>query len=143
MEIKKATLDDAISIYRLELECFESPWSYENVQSELENPISSYYIALYGDVVIGYMGFQSIFSEAFITNVAIKKDFRSLGYGKKLMEYFIDVCKKENIARASLEVKTTNKPALSLYSKLGFEIEGKRNNYYGIGKDAYIMWKDI
>ena len=101
MEIKKATLDDAISIYRLELECFESPWSYENVQSELENPISSYYLALYGDVVIGYMGFQSIFSEAFITNVAIKKDFRSLGYGKRLMEYFIDVCKKENIARAS------------------------------------------
>ena len=43
---------------------------------------------------------------------------------------------------ATLEVRSSNEPALSLYRKFGFEFVGRRKRYYQeTGEDALILWR--
>ena len=136
MIIRMASVDDVLEIYNIELECFDRPWSVENITGEILNPISTYFVGELSGKVICYMGYQNILS-----NIAVRKNYRGLGYGKKMMEYFLEDCAKNKICATSLEVAVKNERALSLYTKMGFEVKGLRKNYYGMDKDAYIMWK--
>lgn len=141
MIIRRASVDDVLEIYNIELECFDRPWSVENITGEILNPISTYFVGELSGNVICYMGYQNILSEGYVTNIAVRKNYRGLGYGKKMMEYFIEDCVKNEICAASLEVAVKNERAIALYTKMGFEVKGLRKNYYGMDKDAYIMWK--
>lgn len=66
-----------------------------------------------------------------------------LGIGSRLMEAVVDLADNWlNIKRVELEVHTDNPPAIHLYKKYGFEIEGtKRFQTYGDGRwtDTYLM----
>ena len=42
----------------------------------------------------------------------------------------------------TLEVRTSNEPAIALYERFGFRSAGKRPRYYqDTGEDAVIMWR--
>lgn len=68
-------------------------------------------------------------------SLAVSKNYQGQGIGKKLLEYILNKTDK-NI---SLEVNTNNLIAISLYQKLGFEINKQINNYYENGDAAYKM----
>jgi putative acetyltransferase len=65
------------------------------------------------------------------------------GVGSALMKAAIDLADKWlNLTRLELTVYTDNEPALRLYKKLGFEIEGTHRKYAfrdGAYVDAYAM----
>jgi len=77
--------------------------------------------------------------------ISIKKDFRGLGLGEKLLKKAItDGAKKFNLRIITLEVLKINKIAINLYKKLGFEKVGVLKNgakYYDRYEDAVIMAK--
>lgn len=56
--------------------------------------------------------------------IAIKEQYCNLGIGRRMMETAIAWAKENNITRITLEVDTNNYRAISLYTKLGFEVEG-------------------
>lgn len=57
--------------------------------------------------------------------IVIKKEYWGLKLGRFLMEYLIDWAKLNNITRKiQLASNEENQKAISLYKKLGFEIEG-------------------
>lgn len=141
MIIRRASVDDVLEIFHIELECFDRPWSLESIRDEILYPGSTYFVGELSGKVISYMGYRNILSEGHVTNIAVRENYRGLGYGKKMMEYFIEDCVKNNITALTLEVAVKNERALSLYTKMGFEVKGLRKNYYGTDKDAYIMWK--
>lgn len=60
--------------------------------------------------------------------IAIKKEYWSIGIGRKLMENAIAWAKENGISRITLEVDTVNYRAIALYTKLGFEVEGTFRN---------------
>jgi ribosomal-protein-alanine N-acetyltransferase len=50
--------------------------------------------------------------------------------------------KQNGLSFISLEVRESNSPAISLYEKFGFLVEGKRKNFYSVPtEDALIMTK--
>ena len=53
-----------------------------------------------------------------------------MGYGKKMIEYIIDFCKKEDVKWIILEVREYNFPALELYMKYGFKKAARIEGYY-------------
>jgi RimJ/RimL family protein N-acetyltransferase len=73
------------------------------------------------------------------------KKFRGLGIGLAMMDYLIEWARKqEGLEKISLTVFSTNKPAINLYQKFGFKIEGISRKQYKIeGKyvDDIIMGK--
>lgn len=56
--------------------------------------------------------------------IALTQKYWGLGIGRKLIETCIDWAKRNSITRITLEVDTANYRAISLYTKLGFQVEG-------------------
>ena len=75
--------------------------------------------------------------------MAVRDDFQGQGVGTALMAAALDVADNWlNLQRLELEVYTDNEPALRLYKKFGFGIEGTLVRYaYRAGKfvDTYTM----
>lgn len=127
-------------VVKLEEECFSTPWSEKSLVEELQNENAHFLVAQKDKKIVGYIGIQSVASECYITNVCVSKDYRN----KKIATNLVDRAFRDAILRndefITLEVRKSNKEAISLYSKFGFKIEGERKDFYTSPKeDAHIM----
>lgn len=126
----------------LEAICFRDPWSEKSIASELTNPLSLWLVAMEGDKVVGYIGSQTVLDESDMMNVAVHPDYRRRGIAEALVLALADELITRNSHSLTLEVRTSNAPAIALYEKLGFEQIGLRKNYYRNPKeDAQILRK--
>ena len=91
---------------------------------------------------IGYVGLSVVFDEGYMGNLAVIEEYRRKGVGRMLMKELICECKKLSLAFATLEVRDSNTPAVSLYKSLGFDEVGRRKNYYKEPlEDAILLTK--
>lgn len=140
VKITVATTDDISAISNIEKSSFSTPWS-ENAIRESMDAGTTFYVARINDTVAGYMGISKIAGEGYVTNIAVLPEYRRLGIGKKILQYAIDNSKDE-LEFISLEVRSSNTAAISLYEKLGFESVGIRKRFYiNPTEDAIIMTK--
>ncbi|MFB2839142.1 ribosomal protein S18-alanine N-acetyltransferase [Floridanema evergladense] len=88
------------------------------------------------------MGCQwAILDEAHITIVAVSPDYQHQGLGQAMLLALLSRARQRGIERATLEVKASNQPAISLYQKFGFKVAGTRRGYYqDTGEDALVLW---
>lgn len=131
---------DETKIAEIEKECFSCAWSEQAV---LDSANSDCIFVLFEQdgVIKGYAGLQIILDEGYITNVAVKKEFRKQGVARALMEELLKKLENE-LSFISLEVRASNTAAYNLYDSLGFLEEGRRKNFYEAPKeDALIMTK--
>ena len=140
VEIHKLNESFLNEINLIEQDSFKEPWSKEAYEKEISNPLANYRVITFEDKVVAYGGFWKILDEADINNIAVKKEFRGMGFGKMLMNALIEDAKSQNIKAMTLEVRVTNESAIALYKKLGFKEAGIRKNYYSDKEDALIMW---
>ncbi|MGL5438856.1 MAG: ribosomal protein S18-alanine N-acetyltransferase [Filifactoraceae bacterium] len=131
-------------VFGIEEQCFVTPWSRMSIAKEMKNPLAHYFIVFIGDREVGYGGFWTILDEANINNIAIKDEFRGMGFGNIILEQLILKAKELSMKRMILEVRSSNNVAQSLYKKFGFKMVGLRKDYYqDIIEDAIIMEKVI
>ena len=75
--------------------------------------------------------------------LAVHDNWQAKGVGTALMKSLIDLADNWlNLSRLELTVFADNEPAVKLYKKLGFEIEGTHRKYAfrdGVFVDAYSM----
>lgn len=141
--IRQAVPKDAEAIARLEKLCFSEPWSYDSIYHELAANRRAFYLAadLCGRLV-GYAGLWLIGDEGHITNVAVDPQERGRGIGDLLVGALIEDSRRLGAVSHTLEVRTGNAAAISLYEKHGFAAAGVRPGYYeDNGEDAIIMWR--
>lgn len=132
-------------------------WTLDGYRRELESPCSDL-LGLFVSPEAGpeaspeaspdtaapiAMGCQwAILDEAHITLLAVHPDFQGQGLGQTLLWGLLEAAHRRRMARATLEVRTTNQIARSLYEKFGFQQAGIRKNYYAAtGEDAAILWR--
>ena len=146
MTIKIATHEDLHDIYNLEGECFGSSGYTESmIEADLDG--RSYVIIArtdsgepmgYASALMLDLPGQEEFQDAELLRICIRKKFRKKGFGKLLLKEIIEECKDRNYAKIFLEVSSENKPAIELYTGLGFYQVSIRKNYYEDGSDALI-----
>ncbi len=140
LTINKATHTDIPSIADIERLCFSKPWS-ENALRDSLNAGTVFYVVLYNNNIVGYMGISMIAGEGYVTNIAILPDFRRKGFAERLLSTVISDC-RQKLEFISLEVRASNDAAISLYKKLGFSAVGCRKRFYVAPvEDALIMTK--
>lgn len=143
MIIERMNESHVAAVAALEKLCFSEPWSENSIASELKNPLSLWLVAVEDGDLIGYIGSQSVMGESDMMNVAVHPDHRRKGLGEKLVIALCDALSGENTS-LTLEVRSSNAPAISLYEKLGFVQVGLRKNYYRNPKeDALILRKEL
>ena len=141
MQILKMNLDDFEQIKDYLQEEFDEFWTPNILKSELESPNSKYIIAKENENIVGFAGIIISIDDTEITNIVTKKAERKRGIGTLLLDKLIEMTKKENRDKISLEVNENNIEAKNLYIKNGFEIVGRRKKYYNGIDDAIIMTK--
>ena len=124
--------------------CFgAAAWSERSVASELNNDLALWFVAEENGAVVGYVGSQTVFPETDMMNVAVLPERRREGIAEVLIESLITELKRMGSSCLTLEVRASNVPAISLYSKMGFHQAGRRPNYYRNPKeDALILRKE-
>jgi len=144
-EIAEMTLEHLDEVYIIEEDSFSIPWSKKELEKEItDNNLAIYIVIIEKDKneVLGYAGLWHIVNEGHITNIAVKKEYRSKGLGTLLVDGLIRICMEKEMMGMSLEVRQGNTIAQKLYIKHGFKPEGFRKNYYpDTNEDAIIMWK--
>ena len=140
--LKEEDVDDIFEISSLS---FNTPWSYESIKSEINNPLAKYIVALDLDnkKIIGFIGAWIIASEADIVNIAVHPKYRNLGIGSKLLSSFIELGRNEDWYKITLEVRESNLSAQKLYSKYNFKVDGIRKNYYEDTKENAILMSHL
>ena len=143
IRIEKMQACHCSDVAKLEAECFSLPWSENAIRSELSNPLSLWLVALKDDVLIGYVGSQSVMDEADMMNLAVKDSYRRMGIGEGLISILVEKLKEREVRSLTLEVRASNLPAIALYEKMGFLQVGRRPGYYRNPKeDALILRKE-
>ncbi|WP_291725746.1 ribosomal protein S18-alanine N-acetyltransferase [Clostridium sp.] len=142
IEIVPLKLEHMDRVETIERLSFSIPWSRESMVQEIENnKFARYIAAIKFGTIIGYGGMWVVLDEAHITNIAVHPEYRGIGAASAIMEGLMELCRLENIAAITLEVRKSNIVAQSLYKKYGFVEEGLRKAYYVDNKeDAIIMW---
>ena len=140
--MQKADLPEILAIEKVS---FSSPWTAAMFTEELENKLAQCLVIRinYGSksVVGAYIIFRLIADEAHLHNLAVKKEFQRNGLARNLMEAMKDIALQVGIVARTLEVRESNKEAISLYLKCGFVVKGRRPLYYtDTHEDALIMW---
>ena len=142
--IKTARVTDAEVISKIEKECFSLPWSEQAITDFISFPSNIFLCAFSNDTLCGYISATVVLDEMQIANVAVSKSYRRLGLASMLIEGVLSICQDNKLSILTLEVRKSNTPAIELYKKFGFSIEGSRRNYYtNPVEDAYIMNKHL
>jgi ribosomal protein S18 acetylase RimI-like enzyme len=102
------------------------------------------YVALDTDhQCVGFIWFilgGAFHSFPYLHIVAVKQEKRKLGIGKKLLEYFEDICFK-NYSKLFLVVADFNPNAKMLYESIGYKEVGIIPNLYRAGITEFLMMK--
>ncbi len=114
------------------------PYTRERIErgwlSNLQNLIAM--VALYNDKIVGHTQIYKFpHSRRKGTSdlvIYLHQDFHNVGLGTAMLTKLIELAKKEGLHRIGLHVTADNKPAIHLYKKLGFKIEGvMKDSYFG------------
>ena len=140
-DIIPMTADHLDQVAEIEQICFSDPWSRRMLSEHLENECAATLVALSENgTVLGYAGLLVVLDEGYITNVAVRPEYRRQGIAGELLAVFHRFAEGNKMAFLTLEVRDSNASARALYTKHGFKEVGVRKNYYDHPKeDAIIM----
>ncbi len=128
-EIRRLSAGDIPAAAEAEKICFSNPWSEATLGAELKNPMNDFFGAFDEDRLCGYIGGQTVAGETSVFNVAVLPYYRRKGFGKALVDRFIEEVRQKTDV-IYLEVRASNLPAINLYEKAGFVFCGIRKAYY-------------
>lgn len=142
---KEAQLTFLTEVTELENEVQLSPWSLKNFEDALtaQNLFKVFFIE---KKLVGYYVALLAADECQLLNIAIHSNFQNNGYGHYLITHLKKRCADADIVSIFLEVRSSNKKAIRLYEKNGFNELGIRNNYYKNNagwEDAILMGSEL
>ena len=133
---------DLTQVCATEEETFSVPWSRKSFQDTLSYCHTLFLTAELDGEIAGYCGCYQSLEEAEITNIAVRRQLRGHGIGRRLLEELMRIGKERGAFAYTLEVRVSNKAAIHLYESLGFVSFGVRRDFYEKPKeDALIMWR--
>lgn len=78
-----------------------------------------------------------------IYTLDVHPDYRRKGVGSMLIRALEERLCSQGVERIRLEAAVKNPAALELYRKAGYHKKELIRNYYGSGKNAVRMWKEL
>ena len=129
------------AVAELEKLCFSEPWSEKSLELLLGDTGVGV-VFLEGDLVVAYGGMMLAPYEGQITNIATHPSHRRKGYGRAVTDALLQIASEKQLEQVALEVRVSNKSAISLYEGLGFLNVGTRRGFYrNPQEDALVMIK--
>ena len=139
LKIREMSYKDLDWVLSLEHVCYPTPWSAELFRQAIRQPEYYAYVGEVGGFPIGYCVFWKGIQEAHLMNLAVWPPHRGKGFGRAMLQFFMNIYPKTEIHRLLLEVRVSNHAAIELYRSAGFTDLAERKAYYADGEDALVM----
>ncbi|MDG1445997.1 MAG: ribosomal protein S18-alanine N-acetyltransferase [Methylophilaceae bacterium] len=134
-------VDDLDAVTQIESTIYSHPWTRGNFSDSLKSRHEAW-VLTEKEVIIGYALMMMVLDEAHLLNIALAKAYQKQGLGRLILNFMIDRARHLNALNMFLEVRVSNKAALSLYDSVGFVEMSIRKGYYPARKgreDAALM----
>ena len=149
--IRPADKGDLRHIIEIENRSFTDPWTLSMFNSHFSSKSGVTLVAVYEGELCAYINAyvldgdsEKLDGECEIANIAVAPEFRRKHVACKLIEAVMSIAAKRNCSKSFLEVRESNLAAQSFYLKYGFEVCGRRKNYYNSPReDAVLMMREI
>ena len=145
MNIRRLQLRDLPAVEEIERESYATPWSRSMFAGELSKP-SSVCLGAYEEEtneLVGYLVVSRYVDAWHVMNVAVTPERRRGGIATALLRRLFELTAGDGRRGYTLEVRVSNRAAIELYQRLGFQPRGIRRAYYTDNReDALIMWRD-
>lgn len=142
MRIRGMRQEDLPEVLAIEGKSYKFPWSEGVFNDCLKSGHYSCLVCQELDVIVGFSIVSIMAGEAHIMNICVDPAVQKQGVGSKLLEHMIVLATKK-AETIFLEVRPSNKGAISLYEKRGFNEIGVRKAYYpadnGYKEDAVMF----
>ena len=127
-------------IQQIEQQSFSVPWTDAMLRLQLQPDSHVFLTAEAEGAVVGYVGMLYVLDEGYISNVAVRPDYRRRGVAEALLAALEARGRALMLSFLTLEVRESNAAAVKLYEKRGYRVAGRRKNYYEKPtEDALIM----
>lgn len=120
---------DLEAVMRIELAMYPFPWT----QRIFEDCLRVGYRCHVGEVdgeFAGYGIMSTGAGEAHVLNLCVSDTFQRRGLGREILRHLISEADSLEVQDVFLEVRPSNRGAITLYEEMGFNQVGVRKNYY-------------
>lgn len=148
IRLRKAEQTDLAALLDLENRCFDGDrMSRRSYRRLLGRDSAEILVAetTGGDGLAGsaVLFFHRTRHAARLYSLAIDKERRGLGLGKRMLEFCEQISREKGKPALRLEVRKDNQPAITLYEKADYRLIGSRSGYYHDGMDALRYEKPL
>jgi [ribosomal protein S18]-alanine N-acetyltransferase len=141
LDIRRLTYADLPEVIAIERRAFPTPWSLAMFVLELSKPSGICLAAVREGRLVGYLICSRYDTVWHVMNIAVDDRLRRQGIATELLERLFETADRDG-EQYTLEVRTSNEPAIRMYERFGFRAAGVRPGYYHDNKeDALIMWR--
>ena len=138
-QLREMLIDDIEKVIAGEERVFGVSLGYDLIYSDLTlNPYAYYVVLEIDNEVHGYIGMW-ITDNLEIINLYVDEEYQGMGFGNMIMDFVVNICMQSKIQNLSLEVRSSNSKAISLYEKYGLKKSHIREKYYDNKEDAIVM----
>ena len=104
-----------------------------------------YYLVYYDAAPVGYLSYYLKGDSLFLSKIYVNSNMRGTGLGRFSVDFIEQQARNKQLASITLTVNKNNSNAISVYNKMGFEVEEAIVMDIGNGfvMDDYLMIKKL
>lgn len=147
LTVRSMQFSDTDEVYSIELKGHQIPWSRDILNDCV---LVGYDCQVLEQKkknkkrIVGYIISRQSLTVYHILNLCIMPTMQGKGLGKRLLKTIINRLKDSSIDSIILEVRPSNRQAINLYQKFGFQLDSIKKDYYQSTKgpeDAWLLRK--
>lgn len=139
--IRACEKNDINQIVDLELNTLGTTLGYDSLLGYLDNSLIYCLVYENENEILGYISFSFDGEMLEIFNFCVKENYQRSGIGTQIMNYAFNLFISNGLKSSILEVRESNKKAISFYEKLGYIQISIRKKYYSNNENALILQK--
>ena len=145
LEVREMGEGDLAQVLRIEESSQVNPWAPNVFKEELERSWSRLMVVVEpGGLVLAFCNYWLVHDEVHLLNIATDPRRRRQGCARLLMHELLTHARQTGCRSVVLEVRRSNRGAITLYESLGFQAIGLRSGYYtDNSEDAVVMLSQI
>lgn len=141
IDFRKAIRSDIDQILAFDSLEITPLFTKNKLEEEISNSSNYCLVAFYKDNIVGYGSMTMAYDHADILYISTNKDYRKIGIANSILNLLTDKCKNLKLDSIFIEVRESNTPAISLYTKCGFSKISERKNYYRSPTETALILK--
>lgn len=129
LDLRPIDINDIDAIMAIERRVYTYPWTERIFLDCLQAGYCGWKFEQLGEVV-AYAMMSVGAGDAHLLNLCVKPEMQRQGVGRRMLSYLFTLARGHEARNIFLEVRPSNRSAIALYSRMGFNEVGTRNGYY-------------